>query len=97
MPSLPKTQYTKSGEVHIAYQATGERPIDLVVVPGFVSHLEYQWELPESAHLINRLASFSRAVWAPPRAVPCHSSSPQPIPSEGVPGEWCLYAVAKTG
>jgi hypothetical protein len=24
MPSLPKTQYTKSGNVHIAYRVTGE-------------------------------------------------------------------------
>src|SRR5688572_3802224 len=49
MSSPPKTQYTKSGDVHIAYQVTGTGPLDLVFVPGFVSHLEYQWEYPESA------------------------------------------------
>jgi len=42
MPSLPKTRDTTRGDVHIACQVTGERPIDLVVVPGFVFHLEYQ-------------------------------------------------------
>jgi hypothetical protein len=62
MASTLKTQYTKSGDVHIAYQVTGEGPIDLVVAPGFVSHLEYQWEHPESAHFIDRLASFSRVI-----------------------------------
>lgn len=40
MPSPPKTQYTKSGDLHIAYQVTGKGPFDLVFVPGFVSHLE---------------------------------------------------------
>ncbi len=43
MTASPKTQYTKSGDIHIAYQVTGTGPLDLVFVPGFVSHLEYQW------------------------------------------------------
>jgi pimeloyl-ACP methyl ester carboxylesterase len=62
MPSLPKTQYTKSGDLHIAYQVTGKGPFDLVFVPGFVSHLEYQWEYPGSARLFERLGSFSRLI-----------------------------------
>jgi pimeloyl-ACP methyl ester carboxylesterase len=62
MSSPPKTQYTKSGDVHIAYQVTGTGPLDLVFVPGFVSHLEYQWEYPESARFFERLASFSRLI-----------------------------------
>ena len=62
MSSPPKTQYTKSGDVHIAYQVTGSGPLDLVFVPGFVSHLEYQWEYPESARFFERLASFSRLI-----------------------------------
>ena len=62
MPSPPKTQYTKSGDLHIAYQVTGKGPFDLVLVPGFVSHLEYQWEYPGSARLLERLGSFSRLI-----------------------------------
>jgi hypothetical protein len=42
----PETRYAKSGDVHIAYQVVGHGPLDLVVVPGFVSHLEWQWEHP---------------------------------------------------
>ena len=42
MASPPKTQYAKSGDLHIAYQVTGAGPLDLIFVPGFVSHLEYQ-------------------------------------------------------
>jgi class 3 adenylate cyclase len=62
MPSPHKTQYAKSGDLHIAYQVTGTGPLDLVFVPGFVSHLEYQWEHPESARFFERLSSFSRLI-----------------------------------
>jgi pimeloyl-ACP methyl ester carboxylesterase len=62
MPPLPKTQYTKSGDLHIAYQVTGSGPLDLVFVPGFVSHLECQWEHPWSARFLERLGSFSRLI-----------------------------------
>src|SRR6266704_5386822 len=62
MTASPKTQYAKSGDLHIAYQVTGSGPIDLVFVPGFVSHLECQWEHPWSAHFFERLGSFSRLV-----------------------------------
>jgi len=40
------TRYAKSGDLHIAYQVMGRGPLDLVVVPGFVSHLEIQQESP---------------------------------------------------
>jgi hypothetical protein len=36
----PVTQYAKSGDIHIAYQAFGDGPINLVMVPGFVSNVE---------------------------------------------------------
>ena len=41
-----ETRYAKSGGVNIAYQVTGEGPLDLVLVAGFVSHLELDWEEP---------------------------------------------------
>lgn len=59
---LPQTRYAKSGDIHIAYQVCGNGPIDLVFVPGFVSHLDYQWELPAGARLFERLAAFSRLI-----------------------------------
>jgi class 3 adenylate cyclase/alpha-beta hydrolase superfamily lysophospholipase len=58
----PETRYAKSGDVHIAYQVVGDGPIDLVVVTGFVSHLEEWWENPESARFFQRLASFARLI-----------------------------------
>jgi len=59
---LPMTRYAKSGDVHIAYQVFGEGPIDLVYTPGFVSHLEHQWDQPDLARWLLRLARFARVV-----------------------------------
>ncbi len=62
MSESPSTQYAKSGDVHIAYQVSGSGPIDLVFVPGFVSHVEYRWEHPLPARFFRRLASFARVI-----------------------------------
>jgi class 3 adenylate cyclase len=59
---IPETRYTKSGDIHIAYQVVGTGPLDLVYVPGFVSHLEFQWQNPRWAQMLGRLASFSRLI-----------------------------------
>ncbi|MQB00981.1 MAG: alpha/beta fold hydrolase [Actinobacteria bacterium] len=58
----PQTRYAKSGNVSIAYQVLGDAPIDLVLVPGFVSHVELAWEEPRLAHFMTRLASFTRLI-----------------------------------
>jgi len=55
-------RYARSGDVNIAYQVTGGGPFDLVVVSGFVSHLENDWEHPASARLLERLGSFARLI-----------------------------------
>jgi pimeloyl-ACP methyl ester carboxylesterase len=58
----PETRYAKSGDLNIAYQVVGKGPVDLVLVPGFVSHLDIDWDDPRSAHFLRRLASFSRLI-----------------------------------
>jgi pimeloyl-ACP methyl ester carboxylesterase len=59
---IPETRYAKSGDVSIAYQVLGTGPIDLIYVPGWVSHLEYGWEEPSLARFYRKLASFSRLI-----------------------------------
>ena len=58
----PKTEYARSGELHIAYQVVGSGPLDLVYVPGWVSHVDLAWEEPMLARFLARLASFSRLI-----------------------------------
>src|SRR5918996_5819962 len=62
MASPPQTKYAKSGDVSIAYQVVGEGPIDLVLVLGFATHLELQWEAPPFARFVGRLSSFARVI-----------------------------------
>jgi pimeloyl-ACP methyl ester carboxylesterase len=57
-----ETLYADSDGVKIAYQVHGDGPLDLVFVPGFVSHVELFWEDPAVARFLRRLASFSRVV-----------------------------------
>jgi pimeloyl-ACP methyl ester carboxylesterase len=58
----PETRYARSGEVSIAYQVIGDGPIDLVLVPGWLSNIEVFWEDPSIARFFERLATFSRLI-----------------------------------
>src|SRR3954451_9507718 len=59
----PTTQYATSGDdVAIAYQVVGEGPRDLLVIPGWVSHLELQWEHPAMRRFIEGLSGFARVI-----------------------------------
>ena len=47
----------------IAYQVTGEaNPVDLVLAPGVVSHLDLDWEDPEYARWIEQVSSYCRFI-----------------------------------
>lgn len=58
----PRTAYARQGNVHIAYQVFGEGAADLVIVPGFISHLEHMWDEPSLARFLERLGSFCRVI-----------------------------------
>ena len=60
---LPETRFTRVDDLDIAYQVVGPAAeLDLVFVPGWVSHLEVMWELPEFAHFLERLAAMGRLI-----------------------------------
>jgi class 3 adenylate cyclase len=77
----PQTRYAKSGGVNIAYQVVGDGPTDLVYVPGWVSHVELSWELPDLAHCFDRLASFSRLILFDKRG----TGMSDPVPERELP------------
>ena len=58
----PRTRYAKSGDIHIAYQQFGDGPLDLVMIPGFVSNLDWLWQLPAADRFMKRLGSFARVL-----------------------------------
>jgi pimeloyl-ACP methyl ester carboxylesterase len=59
---LPETRYARSGDLNIAYQVTGDGPLDLVFVPGYVTHLELHWSIPSFTPFLEHLASFTRLI-----------------------------------
>ena len=60
---IPDVRYAKTADgTHIAFQVFGQGPRDLVYVPGFISNVLLNWELPGMAHILDRLARFARVV-----------------------------------
>jgi hypothetical protein len=60
--ALPETRLARSGSVSIAYQVMGDGPVDLVLVPGMVSHVEMTHEIPGYTAFLRRLARFARVA-----------------------------------
>jgi pimeloyl-ACP methyl ester carboxylesterase len=82
MPSTrPETRYAKSGDLNIAYQVVGEGPVDLIYVPGWISNVELNWEEPPLAHILERLASFSRLILFDKRG----TGLSDPVPTDRLP------------
>jgi len=57
----PTLGYAKAGTVNIAYAVVGSAERDVLVVPGFLSHLMLN-ATPPAAHVGERLASFARVI-----------------------------------
>ena len=81
MATLPETKYAKSADYHIAYQAIGTGPLDLVFMHGWISHIEHMWEEPRVARFLDRLASFSRLILIDKRG----TGMSDPVPLDRLP------------
>ncbi|MGH8948751.1 MAG: alpha/beta fold hydrolase, partial [Acidimicrobiia bacterium] len=62
MSLVPEVRFTRSGDVDLAYQVLGDGPLDILVMIGWVSHLEVLWELPECRRFLERLAGMGRVA-----------------------------------
>lgn len=59
---MPEVKYARSGDVAIAYQVIGEGPLDVVLVPDWVSNLVWAWHTPHWRNFYERLGSFARLI-----------------------------------
>jgi class 3 adenylate cyclase len=78
----PPVQYAQSGDVHVAYQVVGEGDLDLVLVQGFASNLDVEWEHPAVARFLRGLASFSRLIRFDKRGLGLSDRNVEPVPLE---------------
>ena len=58
----PEVHYARSGSIDVAYQVLGDGPLDLLYIPGWISHLDLYWEEPSVARFLQRLAAGFRLV-----------------------------------
>jgi pimeloyl-ACP methyl ester carboxylesterase/DNA-binding CsgD family transcriptional regulator len=59
----PEVEYAHAGSGSIAFQILGRGSLDIVFVPGFVSHLDLAWEEPFLARFLHGLGKLGRLVW----------------------------------
>ena len=58
----PDAHYARSGDVSIAYQVVGVKPVDLVFVRGFAGDLLSVWDQPLLVRFIDALTEFARVI-----------------------------------
>jgi len=54
--------YTKGAGAYLAYQTYGSGELDILVMPGFVSHVERQWELPSGRSFLTAMMALGRVI-----------------------------------
>ncbi|UFZ02528.1 alpha/beta fold hydrolase [Bradyrhizobium ontarionense] len=58
----PPTRYVSGDGVHLAFQTAGASQVDILLLPGFVSHVERIWEEPRCRALLSSLATMGRLI-----------------------------------
>jgi serine/threonine protein kinase/pimeloyl-ACP methyl ester carboxylesterase len=56
------TRYARNGDIGLAYQVIGHGAIDLVVVTGWLTHLEAGWQWPPLARFLRSLSALGRLI-----------------------------------
>jgi class 3 adenylate cyclase/pimeloyl-ACP methyl ester carboxylesterase len=58
----PQIRYARSADVNIAYQVAGGGTADVLMIPGWVTHLALDWHEPRWVRWFERMTSFARIV-----------------------------------
>jgi pimeloyl-ACP methyl ester carboxylesterase len=70
--SEAETHYAQTPDgTYVAYQLTGEGPLDVLVIMGHGISVEDQWEEPRLARFLQRLGSFARVIRFDRRGTGC--------------------------
>src|SRR5258708_4989002 len=60
--AAPTTLYVEGAGVHLAYQTYGSGELDILIMPGFVSHVERVWEHPACRAFLVSLMAVGRVI-----------------------------------
>ena len=70
MDERPATRYAKAPDgVSIAYQVTGDGPVDVLFAASHGVPIDLLWEEPSFVRFAKRLGGFSRTIWYEPRGL----------------------------
>jgi class 3 adenylate cyclase len=59
----PETRFARTADgTHVAYQVTGNGPVDIVLIRAWYSDMEHEWQEPVLARLFRLLASNARLI-----------------------------------
>jgi len=61
-PQEIRTRYAANGDVSLAYQTFGSGPLDIVVLLGWLTHVELSWQHPSLATFLRRLGRLGRVI-----------------------------------
>lgn len=76
MDERPVTRFAKAPDgVSVAYQVTGDGPLDLVFPPAMNIPIDLFWDEPSLVRVARRLGRFSRTVWCDGRGVGASSGN----------------------
>jgi pimeloyl-ACP methyl ester carboxylesterase len=76
-----RTQYARSGNIHIADQVVGDGDMDLLLIDTWAHHVEAVWDFPDVARFLRRLSSFGRLIHFDHRG----TGLSDPVPVEQLP------------
>jgi pimeloyl-ACP methyl ester carboxylesterase/DNA-binding CsgD family transcriptional regulator len=74
--------YVQRDGVSIAYQLVGDEPLDLLVIPGALSHLALEWDEPRWRRWCDRMCSFVRLIRFDKRGTGLSDRPPGPYTQE---------------
>ncbi len=58
-----ETRYARASDgTYVAYQVTGDGPVDIVLLRGWYSMLEHEWDEPVLARILRRLGAMGRLI-----------------------------------
>jgi len=60
--TAPQTRYVGGDGIHLAFQTHGTGRADILLLPGFVSHVERIWEEPHCRAFLSALAGMGRLI-----------------------------------
>jgi DNA-binding SARP family transcriptional activator/pimeloyl-ACP methyl ester carboxylesterase len=60
--AIPAPRYVKGAGAHLAYQTFGSGELDILIMPGFVSHVERVWEHPACRAFLGSMMTLGRLI-----------------------------------